>query len=106
MLRGILKKIMLMEDISWRQISRMLWFKGINTQSSFTGLQTLIITNDTIGTSVVEGEVITNEDKINTTIVDYYQALFSEPGVRWPPLDGLEFSAIENETLAGWNLQG
>ena len=93
-----LERIMLMEEISWRQKSRLLCLKeGDKNMKFFHRLANSHHRNNTIGRLVVDGEEINNQDTIKEKIVEFYKALYLESSIHRPLLDGMEFSILEEE---------
>ena len=86
---------MLMEEICWRQKSCSLWLKeGDKNTKFFHRCAKTPRRKNAIGQLAIDGAVFIDPEEINTRIVDFYENLFSEIGVRWHTLDDLP-SAIE-----------
>ena len=93
-----LERIMLMEEISWRQKSRLLCLKeGDKNTKFFHRLANSHRRNNTIGQLLVDEEEINNQDTIKEKIVEFYKALYSESSIHRPLLDGTEFSVLEDK---------
>ena len=93
-----LDKVMLMEEISWRQKSRALWLKeGDKNSNFFHRLASSHRNANTIGKLLINGVLLTDQDEIRDHIAQFYQQLYMEDVYRRLSLDGIEFSIITDE---------
>jgi hypothetical protein len=91
-----------MEEVSWRQKSRILWLKeGDKCTKYFHSMANSRRRYNTIDSLMIDGTLSNNQVEISDHIVKFYQKLFSEQ-CRWRiRVDDLEFDQIlEHE--AGW----
>ena len=74
-----LERIMLMEEISWRQKSRLLCLKeGDKNTKFFHRLANSHRRNNTIGQLLVDEEEINNQDTIKEKIVEFFFFFFDK----------------------------
>uniref|UniRef100_A0A2N9HT72 Reverse transcriptase zinc-binding domain-containing protein n=1 Tax=Fagus sylvatica TaxID=28930 RepID=A0A2N9HT72_FAGSY len=96
-----LDKVILMEEISWRQKSRALWLKEGDKNSRFFHRVANSHRNaNTIGKLLINGIPSTNQDEIRDHISQFYEQLYKENGYRRPMLDGIQFTSISEEEAA------
>ena len=97
-----LEKVILMDEISWRQKSRVLWLKeGDKNSSFFHRIANSNRNTNTISQLLINGTLSTNQDEIKDHIAEFYEKLYLEDGHRRPYLDGVQFSTISSED-ADW----
>uniref|UniRef100_A0A2N9EHP5 Reverse transcriptase domain-containing protein n=1 Tax=Fagus sylvatica TaxID=28930 RepID=A0A2N9EHP5_FAGSY len=100
-----LEKVILMDEISWRQKSRVLWLKeGDKNSSFFHRIANSNRNANTIGHLIINGTTSTDQDEIREHIAQFYEQLYTEDGRRRPFLDGIHFSFISDED-AKWFLR-
>jgi hypothetical protein len=93
-----LEKVILMDEISWRQKSRVLWLKeGDKNSSFFHRIANSNRNANTIGHLIINGTTSTDQDEIREHIAQFYEQLYTEDGRRRPFLDGIHFSFISDE---------
>ncbi|XP_022850571.1 uncharacterized protein LOC111372446 [Olea europaea var. sylvestris] len=100
-LRGDLERLVEMEEISWRQKSRVKWLReGDKCTQFFHRVANSNRRNNCI--SMLEVDEVTFEDlqDIGTQMVSFYQNLYKEQFDRKPELEGLEFSTISEEDVS------
>jgi hypothetical protein len=86
----------LQEEISWRQKSRVLWLKeGDKCTKFFHRVANSNKRYNFIESLSVNGSVSSDQPIIRDSIVQYYEALFTEPYSWRPRLDDLEFNSID-----------
>ena len=96
-----LDKVLLMEEISWRQKSRAIWLKEGDKNSRFFHRVANAHRNaNTIGKLIINGIPSTNQDEIQDHIAQFYEQLYKENGYRRPTLDGIQFPSISGEEAA------
>jgi hypothetical protein len=95
-----LEQNMLLDEISLRQKSRVLWLKGDKNSKFFHHMENPHRRINTIGTLHVATVPISDQDIIQDHIVNFYKSLFTESGVRRPLLDGLHFNSLDEEEEA------
>ena len=97
-----LEKMILMEEISLRQKSRVLWLKeGDKNSKFFHRIANSNRNRNSIGQLYVDGAVSTNQEAIQEHIVQFYEKLYMEDDYQCPFLDGLRFSVLSDEELEG-----
>ena len=97
-----LEKCILMEEISWRQKSRVLWLKeGDKCSKFFHSIANSNRRYNSIDTLMIGNGPSSNQDKVSEHIVEFYQKLFFEQ-CSWRPMeDGISFDSIL-EVEASW----
>jgi hypothetical protein len=95
-----LDKLLLMEEISWRQKSRALWLKeGDKNSKFFHRLANSHRNANSIGTLRIDGVTSSDQNEIRDHIANFYEHLYMENGYRRPYLDGIQFSSISGEDV-------
>jgi hypothetical protein len=90
-----LEKLALLEEISWRQKSRVTWLKeGDKNTKFFHRLANSNRRYNSISTLLINGDMSTDQDAIADHIIQFYTNLYTEESDWRPTLDGLEFSMI------------
>lgn len=93
-----LEKLILMEEISWRQKSRALWLKkGDKNSKFFHRIANSHRNTNTIDKLNINGITSTCQDEIQEHISQFYEQLNLEDGYCRPQLDGIHFYAISRE---------
>ncbi|XP_059436099.1 uncharacterized protein LOC132169027 [Corylus avellana] len=97
-----LEKCTLMEEISWRQKSRVCWLKeGDKCTKFFHSIANSNRRFNSIETLMIGDNLSSNLDEISEHIVDFYQKHFTEQH-NWRPLvDGISLDSISEEE-ASW----
>jgi hypothetical protein len=97
-----LEACLLMEEISWRQKSRMLWLKeGDKCSKFFHSVANSHRRYNSIDSLMIEGNLTNNQVVISEHIVKFYQKLFKEQCQWRLRVDGLVFDQILDHE-AGW----
>ncbi len=93
-----LEQNLLLEEISLRQKSRVLWLKeGDKNLKFFHHMANSHRRINTIGTLHVDGVQVSDQGIIQDYIVNFYKSLFTDGGVRRPMLDGINFNSLDEE---------
>jgi hypothetical protein len=97
-----LEAVLLMEEITWRQKSRILWLKeGDKCSKFFHSMANSYPRYNSIDSLMIEGNLSNNQVEISEHIVKYYQKLFEEQCQWRLRVDGLVFDQIL-DIEAGW----
>jgi hypothetical protein len=101
-LRTDLEQNTLLDEISWRQKSRVLWLKeGDKNSKFFHHMANSHRRANRIGSLYVDNESTSDQAIIQDHIVDFYTKLFQETESHRPFLDGLHFDSLDVEDAAG-----
>uniref|UniRef100_A0A2N9J6S4 Reverse transcriptase domain-containing protein n=1 Tax=Fagus sylvatica TaxID=28930 RepID=A0A2N9J6S4_FAGSY len=96
------EKLSLMEEISWRQKSRVTWLKeGDKNTKYFHSVANSHRRNNSIRQISIDGELSSNQADIKAHICSFYRNLYTEEFYCRPMLDGLNFNVIQGED-ASW----
>ena len=94
--RAELERIILMDEICWRQKSRALWLRERDRNTKyFHRIANSHRRKNSIGSIIVDGATIIDLAEINVKIVNFYITLFTESGTRRPTLDDLAVPTID-----------
>ena len=97
-IRGELEKMMLLEEISWRQKSRVFCIKeGDRNAKFFHRMANSHRWFNSIETLMVDGVMSSNQGSIAECITHFYRRLYSENDVHCPVLDDVELGRIFEE---------
>ena len=97
-----LEKAALLEEISWRQKSKMLFLKeGDSNTKFFHRMANSNRRNNCIETLMIDGAMSTNQDRIVDHVEQFFINLYSEQQVQHPFLDVLDFPCISGDN-ADW----
>jgi hypothetical protein len=93
-----LERLLLCEEVSWRQKSRALWLReGDKNTKFFHRVANSNRRNNSIESLLINGSLTSNVPTMKTHIVQFYSHLYSEQ-CRWRPKpDGLSFHSIGAE---------
>ena len=97
-IRGDIEYLASLEEIFWRQKSRVLFVKeGDNNTRFFHRLANFHRRANQINNIEVDGVVYEDEMEVRSQVVHFYQVLYQEIEMRHPSMDGLDFSYIEED---------
>ena len=95
-IKGEIANIASLEEISWRQKSRILFGKeGDNNTRFFYRVANSHRRTNHIRGIEVDGAFYEDEEEVRSKVVNFYQELYSESNTWRPSIDGLEFARIE-----------
>jgi hypothetical protein len=93
-----LEKMLLFEEVNWRQKSRALWLKeGDNNTKFFHRVANSHRRYNHVGALRINGAMSSDPVEIKEIIVKYYDKLYTEQSTWRPRVDGLSFSSIDVE---------
>ena len=96
-----LEKVALLEEVSWRQKSLVLWPKeGDNNTRFFHTMANSHRRNNYMERVEVEGVVFEIESKVKEKVVKFYESLYQEQETWRLTVDGLDFDMISEEDQA------
>ena len=96
------EKNSLLEEISWRQKSRVTWLReGDKNTKYFHSVANSHRRNNSIRQIDIDGNLSTSQDAIKNHICSFYRNLYMEEFHCRPMLDGLYFQALQGED-ASW----
>ena len=96
-IKGEIAHLASLEEISWRQKSRILFVKeGDNNTRFFHWVANSHRTNYIWGIEV-DGVLYEDEEEVRPKVVLFYQSLYIESDTWRPSMDGLEFASIQDD---------
>jgi hypothetical protein len=96
-----LEKLALLEEVSWRQKSRVLWLKeGDNNTKFFHQMANSHKHNNYMERVEVDGAVFKVKSEVRGKVVQFYASLYQEQEPWRPTVDGLDFGMILEEEQA------
>jgi hypothetical protein len=96
-----LEKLALLEKVSWRQKSRVLWLKeGDNNTKFFHQMANSHRRNNYMERVEVDDTVFEVESEVRAKVVQFYVSLYQEQESWRPTVDGLDFDMISEEEQA------
>ena len=96
-----LEKLVIMEEVSWRQKSRVLWLKeGDNNTKFFHQMANSHRRCNYMERVEVDGTVFEMESEVKEKVVQFYASLYQEQEPWRPKVDGLVFDMISEEEQA------
>ena len=97
-IKGEIANLASLEEISWRQKSRILFVKeGDNKTRFFHRVANSYRRTNHIWGIEVDGVLYEDEEEVRSKVVNFYQRLYTESGTWCPSMDGLEFASIEED---------
>jgi hypothetical protein len=96
-----LERTILLEEISWRQKSKVLWLKaGDKCTKFFHQIASSNRRSNSIESLSVNGSVTFDHQAIRDHIVQFYESFFSKQHNWRPKLDGIAFNSLSPEEAA------
>ena len=93
-----LEKVAQLEEVSWRQKSRVLWVKeGDNNTKFFHKMANSHRRYNNMERVVVDGVVYEDDSVIRAKVVQFYESLYQELESWRPTVNGLDFEVISSE---------
>ena len=100
--RSKVENLLSLEEISWRQKSRMLWIKeGDNNTKFFHKMANSRRRFNHLNFLEVDGVIYEEESKMAAQVVNFYKNLYKESEEWRPVVEGLEFDQIDGSER-GW----
>ena len=100
--RSEVENLLSLEEISWRQKSRMLWIKeGDNNTKFFHKMANSRRRFNHLSFLEVDGVIYEEESEMATLVVNFYKNLYEESKEWRPFMEGLEFDQIDGSER-GW----
>jgi hypothetical protein len=97
-----IERCSLLEEVSWRQKSRVMWLKeGDKCSKFFHSIANSNRRYNFIDSLLIEDTLSSNQSDIGEHVVEFYKKLFSEPFQWRPKVDGLSIDSIL-ESEARW----
>jgi hypothetical protein len=97
-----IKRCSLLEEVSWRQKSRVMWLKeGDKCSKFFHSIANSNRRYNSIDSLLIGDTLSSNQSDIGEHVVEFYKKLFSEPFQWRPKVDGLSIDSIL-ESEARW----
>lgn len=94
-LRGEVERLLISEEIRWRQKSRAQWLKeGDRNTKFFHKMESIHKNANQISNLWIEGQLIEERGDIKEGIVGFYSKLYSDSGDWRPSLDGAFFKLL------------
>ncbi len=96
-----LEKLALLEEVSWREKSHVLWLKeGDNNTKFFHQMVNSHRRNNYMERVEVDGAIYEVESEVREKVVQFYVSLYQEQEPWRPTVDGLDFDMISEEEQA------
>ncbi|XP_077233342.1 uncharacterized protein LOC143875615 [Tasmannia lanceolata] len=96
------KELLMLEKISWRQRSRVKWLlEGHKNTAFFHAIASARRRRNRIESLEVEGEVVSDRERIIEEIIAFYRSLYSADGILRPIPQDLCFASLSLEASAG-----
>jgi hypothetical protein len=90
-----------MEEVSWRQKSRVMWLKeGDKSTKFFHSIASSNSRYNSIDTLMIGDNPSSNPAEISEHIIEFYQKLFTEQCNWRPMVDGISFDSISEEEVS------
>lgn len=97
-----LRRLLISEEICWRQKSRIQWLKeGDNNKNFFHKMANAHKVNNQIHKVRIDGTLLEDGDDMKGGIAWYYQRLYSDSGEWRPTLEGVDFKSLEEADREG-----
>ncbi|XP_077249381.1 uncharacterized protein LOC143888877 [Tasmannia lanceolata] len=96
------KELLMLEEISWRQRSRVKWLlEGDKNTAFFHAIASARRRRNRIESLEVEGEIVSDRERIIEEIIAFYRSLYSADGILRPIPQDICFASLSLEASAG-----
>ncbi|XP_077219088.1 uncharacterized protein LOC143853239 [Tasmannia lanceolata] len=96
------KELLMLKEISWRQRSRVKWLlEGDKNTAFFHAMASARRRRNRIESLEVEGEIVSDKERIIEEIIEFYRSLYSADGMLRPIPQDICFASLSLEASAG-----
>ncbi|XP_077212822.1 uncharacterized protein LOC143847924 [Tasmannia lanceolata] len=96
------KELLMLKEISWRQRSRVKWLlEGDKNTAFFHAMASARRRRNKIESLEVEGEIVSDKERIIEEIIEFYRSLYSADGMLRPIPQDICFASLSLEASAG-----
>ncbi|XP_077219030.1 uncharacterized protein LOC143853179 [Tasmannia lanceolata] len=96
------KELLMLKKISWRQRSRVKWLlEGDKNTAFFHAMASARRRRNRIESLEVEGEIVSDKERIIEEIIEFYRSLYSADGMLRPIPQDICFASLSLEASAG-----
>ncbi|XP_077225653.1 uncharacterized protein LOC143858823 [Tasmannia lanceolata] len=96
------KELLMLKEISWRQRSRVKWLlEGDKNTAFFHAMASARRRRNGIESLEVEGEIVSDKERIIEEIIEFYRSLYSADGMLRPIPQDICFYSLSLEASAG-----
>ncbi|XP_077228559.1 uncharacterized protein LOC143861529 [Tasmannia lanceolata] len=96
------KELLMLKEISWHQRSRVKWLlEGDKNTAFFHAMASARRRRNRIESLEVEGEIVSDKERIIEEIIEFYRSLYSADGMLRPIPQDICFTSLSLEASAG-----